>query len=107
MKFQVSLINYEAIAQVLGREVASAARHVAIMDGDFKSWGLLAKLGTTVPAWHQTYDLEASSLGEVFEILNIAHPADYKLRSLSVGDIVFNIDTAEEFLVAPVGFKKI
>ena len=55
--------------------------------------------------WFCEYNLEAKDRNEVFEVLNIAHPDDYCLRSMSVGDIV--IDSEGCWLCCAVGWMKL
>lgn len=52
----------------------------------------------------EIFDLEAQDYNDVYRILNVAHPADYKLRSLSVGDVIMDHTTREVVQVSPVGF---
>lgn len=65
-------------------------------------------LGQTVGSmfYDQGYKLQASSLGEVFETLNIAHPEDYRRRSLSVGDVVVD-PTGTPWVCQMAGWKRV
>lgn len=56
--------------------------------------------------YDNAYKLEATSVGEVFEILNIRHPEDYKRRSLSVGDIVVD-PNGDAWIVKGMGWEKL
>ena len=58
--------------------------------------------------------VEARSMDEVFRIANFVCESDAdliqvidKMHSLSVGDIVHNLETDETFVVASFGFEKI
>lgn len=51
-----------------------------------------------------TYELPATDAAEVFNILNYDHPANYRQRSLSVGDVVIDLTTKERWIVAPRGW---
>jgi hypothetical protein len=58
--------------------------------------------------------VDARSMDEVFRIANFVCESDAslievvgKMHSLSVGDIVHNLDTDETFVVANFGFEKI
>jgi hypothetical protein len=66
-------------------------------------------LGQTVGSMfyeQQGYKLQAGSLGEVFETLNIAHPDDYRRRSLSVGDVVVD-PHGTPWVCQMAGWKKV
>jgi hypothetical protein len=40
----------------------------------------------------------------VFHIFNVNHPADYRHRSLSVGDVV-RVDSNRSYICAPIGWQ--
>lgn len=52
---------------------------------------------------------QADILERLFQILNVAHPADYKARSLSVSDVVaLQHDNGERFYYCDVfGFREV
>jgi len=50
------------------------------------------------------YVLEAKGIEDVFEILNIRHPADYRRRSLSVGDVVVD-ESGDAWICKGTGWK--
>jgi hypothetical protein len=56
--------------------------------------------------YDNAYKLEATCVGEVFEILNIRHPEDYRRRSLSVGDIVVD-PNGDAWIVKGMGWEKL
>lgn len=63
--------------------------------------------GTVGPFFYDNgYALEATCLGEVFEVLNIAQPADYRRRSLSVGDVVVDPSGAT-WVCQPCGWGRL
>lgn len=80
-------------------EMAGEERDV-VMDGEAppEAYRVILQAGT-----FDAYHLEAGGPDEVFEILNIAHPADYKFRSLSVGDLI--AADGKVVIVARAGFR--
>jgi hypothetical protein len=64
--------------------------------------------GETVgtPYYLDGYALQASCVGEVFQILNMNHPADYRQRSLCVGDVVVD-PTGRVWVVQGMGWKEL
>ena len=56
-------------------------------------------------------DLQAQTLEEVFDRMNVVHgdelPLQLKVRSLSVGDVVRDNRTGEMFYCAPIGWQKV
>lgn len=87
-------------------------------------WDLLRELGdnrdtlwsvqngnlTELPHYLSPYKLQATSLGEVFEVLNIRQPENFRLkpgaRSLSVGDVVIDPDE-RVWICRPVGWHEV
>lgn len=65
---------------------------------------LTDKLGNVSEPLYRTYDLNAVDLDDVFFILNMKHPADYRNRSLSVGDVVVDRDAAKAYICLSVGW---
>ncbi len=63
-------------------------------------------LWTFLQEEYATYKLEADSVEDVFYKLNIDHPADYKLRSMSVGDLVVDPEGVA-WICASFGWKKL
>ena len=53
-------------------------------------WLKKRNIELSINDYKKVYELKADTddLEEVFKILNINHPTDYKARSLSVGDVV-------------------
>src|SRR5579884_1484710 len=62
----------------------------------------LEDLESAEPGQHQGSD--SPVLEEIFRIFNIEHPADYRNRSLSIGDVV-TIDEARSYRCACVGWE--
>jgi len=54
--------------------------------------------------YDNAYRMEAAGLEDVFERLNMNHPADYQRRSLSVGDVVVAPD-GTAYVCKPCGWQ--
>jgi hypothetical protein len=54
----------------------------------------------------EPYTLEAKGINEVFEILNIRHPADYRRRSMSVSDVVVD-ESGDAWVCRGTGWKPV
>lgn len=55
---------------------------------------------------YKIYQIEAKDRNELFEILNIRHPANYRDRSFSVGDIAIENDD-RAWVCLPIGWKQL
>ena len=91
--YTVFLANWDKL-RALSADRSDLCR--VMMDGE--------TVGT--PYYFDGYSLQASCVGEVFQILNMDHPADYRQRSLSVGDVVVD-PTGRVWVVQGMGWKEL
>lgn len=60
-------------------------------------------INLSIDDYEKVYELQANNLEEVYRILNINHPVDYKARSLSVGDVIYHDGVF--YFVDDIGFN--
>jgi hypothetical protein len=105
--FLVTLINEAALVHYFGENGYSTVFHATHSTNPNVVGHFRDMVGIVPGATAKQYQLQAENLGQVFEILNIDHPADYRFRSLSVGDFIKDVETNEEWIVSPVGFTQV
>lgn len=66
-------------------------------------WLKKRNIEVSINDYEKVYELESTGLEEVYRTLNIKHPADYKARSLSVGDVIAHDGTY--YFVDTFGFS--
>ena len=66
--------------------------------------GVPAALSFIARGAYSSYTVAANDLEQLFQLLNVARPDDYRLRNLSVGDVVLDLDARKAHLCAPVGW---